>query len=1129
MSVGVSRERGGPHVVEHTLQLSNAPDAVPAARRFVREQLHGTALEHRADDCELILSELVTNATLHGRPPVTVGVQISADRARLEVADTSAGTPVRPVHGPEAMTGRGLMLVDALSERWGLDRRPRGKLVWAEVGLAESSPKQPARPGPVCDELPEPVAGSLTPSGEPRFRIELGDVPTDLLLAAKAHVDSVIREFVLVSAGAASGQTAAIPGDLARLIDTVTTRFAEARDEIKRQALGSAAAADERTHLVLTLPLSAADAGLEYLHALGEVDAYARAARLLTLETPPQHRAFREWYVTSLVEQLRALGKGEEPPPRVSFEHHLLDELEIVATAHRATDRAARLQQVTASLAGATSLEDVAQVVVAQGVEALGASRGALLVPTNDGHFDVLANVHYGDALLRSLQESGVQASLPSAEALRSMQPVWLESPEQRDLTFPQMRAVEPRTVSLCAVPLVLAGRVLGVLRLSFESPHLFDEEERAFVLAFTAQTVQALDRADLYTLERRARADAETAVGRLSRLNQITAALAGASDVQQIGAIVAEEAHRTLGAQMSALCVLDSPDTLLTVEMEGASPGTLERWTTFPVAANLPASEVVRTRQTVVLRSRAEIEERYPALAGESRREHSLVCVPLLVGKRTRGALSLTFPPTYVLDDDVVQLLGAFGHQCALAIERAHLVSAERTARNRASFLADSTARVASSLDPDDTLANLTDLVVPELADWCAVYLANESGRVGAATAKHRDGELTLLMRRLQREHPLDTGKAGDIAEVLQTGRRVCYPEASAQRQDQLCALFGGGERAEPLRPRSVIAVPFVRRESLLGAMVLARVDGPAYSDDELMLATELADRAAVALDNAARFRHEREVALTLQRSLLPQVLPRVPGLALAWRYFPGAEGTNIGGDWYDVIPLEDGRVALIIGDVMGRGLQAAAVMGQLRATARAHVYAGLGPAEALARIDTELMRLEQDQIATVLLGILDSGSGRFTMTSAGHLPPLVRAPGGEVSYLDVPPGPPLGTGSNGYTEVEVTLAAGATVLLYTDGLVEDRWLPIDQGMATLAAAARASREPELLCDRALVALGRDTEHDDDTAMLAVHFAPGSKGSRPGSRSAQDGRNVRTGDRPLLALVDSRETTRNE
>jgi len=1072
----------------HTLQLDDAPDAVPVARHFVREKLRGTPLEHRSGDSELILTELVTNATLHGTPPVTVGVQVSSDTARLEVADASSGTPVGLVRDPEAMTGRGLMLVEALSDRWGVDRRDHGKLVWAEVGL---TPTQPENESPTTLPVRPDVTGTLegldTTSGLPEHTIELGDVPTDLLVAAKAHVDSIVREFALVSSGAASGQSAAVSADMARLIDAVTSRFAQARESIKRQAIAAAAAGQVRTRLVLTLPLAAADAGREYLRALDEVDAYARAARLLTLETPPQHRAFRQWYVSSLVDQLSALAHGEEPPEPLPFEQFLLDELEVVARAHRATDRAARLQHVTASLAGAISTEEVAKVAVSQGVEAIEASGGALLVPTETGRFEVLAEIHYRAELLERLREGGIDAHLPAAAALRSGYAVWIESPEQRDQRFPELRRIEPEVVSLCAVPLSLAGRTLGVLRLSFASPHLFDEEERAFVLAFAAQIGQALERAELYNSERRARSDAETAVGRLRRLNQVTAALAAASDIRQISAVVADAAGRTLGAGISALCLVENGDTLRTVHSQGTSPGTRRRWQTFPLSADVPASEATRERRPVVVQSRAEIEQRYPALVGELPRDESLVCVPLVVGAHSLGALCLSFDRSYVVDDEAVDLLVAIGRQCALAIERAHLVGAEREARARSGFLADSTARVASSLDPEETMENLSDLIVPELADWSAVYLADEVGRVVTVTGKHSEPALTLAMRSLLKQNAVDVGYSGEVGEVMLNGRRVRYPEVTPEQQKQVFALFGG-EPVDELRVSSLMAVPFVRRERIVGLLVMARTRGT-YSDSDLMLATELADRAAVALDNATRFLRERDVALTLQRSLLPQVLPHVPGLALAWRYFPGATGTNVGGDWYDVIELDRGRVALIIGDVMGRGLRAAAVMGQLRATARAHVYADLSPAQVLARVDTELMRLEQEQIATALMAILDPGTGSLTVASAGHLPPLVRTDDGEVDFLDVEPGPPLGAGAGGYADLEVKLAAGATVLLYTDGLVEDRRLPIDEGMATLAAAATVSREPELLCDRALVALGRDSEHDDDTAMLAVHF----------------------------------------
>jgi serine phosphatase RsbU (regulator of sigma subunit) len=175
-----------------------------------------------------------------------------------------------------------------------------------------------------------------------------------------------------------------------------------------------------------------------------------------------------------------------------------------------------------------------------------------------------------------------------------------------------------------------------------------------------------------------------------------------------------------------------------------------------------------------------------------------------------------------------------------------------------------------------------------------------------------------------------------------------------------------------------------------------------------------------------------------------------------------------------------------LVIGDVMGRGLRAAALMGQLRATARAHASTEVGPAEVLRRLDTALARLEQDQITTALFALLDPRTGSMTVATAGHLPPLL-AVDGVAQYVDVSPGPPLGAGSAEYPEKTLVLPPGAMLLLYTDGLVEDRQLPVDHGLETLRSAVASARSPEQMCDQALVALGRDSQHDDDTAMLAV------------------------------------------
>lgn len=313
------------------LRVDATPDAVPRARKTLGACLaDGSApVRDLVGDAKLLAGELLTNAVLHGTPPVDLRVVARADCLRLEVADTSPVTPLRARGGSDTMTGRGLALVAGLAARWGTQVNDDGKVVWAELDLADPLAAVPAQP--TSDSVPPvrpPVVQPRSPGrpglvAEPRYRVWLGDVSTELLLAAKSHVDNLVREFALVASGATSGESSAVPPQLAELIGQVTTRFAEARRMIRQQAIEAAAAGQRSTRLELLLPASAADAGEEYLAALDQADEYARAARLLTLESPPQHWAFRRWYVSSLVDQLRAAAGGQPIPEPSSFEDFL--------------------------------------------------------------------------------------------------------------------------------------------------------------------------------------------------------------------------------------------------------------------------------------------------------------------------------------------------------------------------------------------------------------------------------------------------------------------------------------------------------------------------------------------------------------------------------------------------------------------------------------------------------------------------------------------------------------------------------------------------------------------------------------------------------------------------------------
>ncbi|MCX5074258.1 SpoIIE family protein phosphatase [Streptomyces sp. NPDC060334] len=249
-----------------------------------------------------------------------------------------------------------------------------------------------------------------------------------------------------------------------------------------------------------------------------------------------------------------------------------------------------------------------------------------------------------------------------------------------------------------------------------------------------------------------------------------------------------------------------------------------------------------------------------------------------------------------------------------------------------------------------------------------------------------------------------------------------------------------------------------------------------------------DVTDHAEAAERLRASERRQREAAVTLQRSLLPQELEQPDDLRIAATYQPGGTEAAVGGDWYDVITLGAGRTALVIGDVMGRGVRAAAVMGQLRTAVRAYARLDLPPHEVLQLLDGLAAEIDASQIATCVYAVHDPNEGLLAYASAGHLPILVRDEHGTVRRAADPTGPPLGTGGWLHTSGTIALGPGSTAVLYTDGLVERRGEDIDEGVAALERAlAGAQGTPSVICDRLMRALGVDADHDDDVAVMVL------------------------------------------
>lgn len=254
------------------------------------------------------------------------------------------------------------------------------------------------------------------------------------------------------------------------------------------------------------------------------------------------------------------------------------------------------------------------------------------------------------------------------------------------------------------------------------------------------------------------------------------------------------------------------------------------------------------------------------------------------------------------------------------------------------------------------------------------------------------------------------------------------------------------------------------------------------------LVFAADVTDQVEAAERLRASERRQREAAVTLQRSLLPQELEQPDDLRVAATYQPGCTDAAVGGDWYDVITLGAGRTALVIGDVMGRGVRAAAVMGQLRTAVRAYARLDLPPHEVLQLLDGLAGEIDPHQIATCVYAVHDPNEGRLVYSSAGHLPILVRDPDGRIHTAAEPTGPPLGTGGWPHASGSVPLGPGYTAVLYTDGLVERRDRDIDEGISALEQAlAGATGSPQVVCDRLIRALGVTAGHDDDVALLVL------------------------------------------
>jgi GAF domain-containing protein len=678
----------------HQVAVGAVAGSVPVVRRFVRSLPVVAGVD--SFDVELVVAELVSNAVLHGGDPVEVRVFEVDDGLRVEVADGGPGMPAAGRSGPDAMTGRGLALVAALAAEWGVEPLATGgKVVWAwfRAGVVN----YPGGPiGTVTSQEFRYPPGDESTGDEPRYAVDLGSVPTHLLVQAKTHVDNVVREFAL-AAQAATRHDEPVPGATDKLIQTVTGTFADARTQLKALAAEAAARGEEDTRVVLHLPPSAADAAENYLAALDETDIYARAAQLLTLPAPATHQVLRRWYLQSVAEQLRAASRGLPRPPARRFVEVLADEVDELGVLREEQRRLELLDSVSASLSGVSDVDEIASTVVEGARRHLGAHTAWVYLLGEDGILRSIAMATDSPGWAARFEEFPLEADTPASAVVRSGEPIVLPSLAQIEATFPSLRGVYPTERMLYVVPLRASGRTLGALSLTYRPAARIDEPSRvSFVTALSSMLAQALERA----LSQRQAAEANE---RLALLVEASTALLASPDL----AASLEAVGRLAVPRLADCCVVHVVEegesvALMVRHSDPEMQAAAERW----AAAYSPRRDdpggpasVLRTGVSAIVSdaplARDSADAAPQAAADDARDDeglraahamglHSSVTAPLMGRHRVVGVITLIYTDLsgrrYRPAD--VSLVEDLACRAALAIEAAEVLQGRAYSR---------------------------------------------------------------------------------------------------------------------------------------------------------------------------------------------------------------------------------------------------------------------------------------------------------------------------------------------------------------------------------------------------------------------------------------------------------------
>jgi serine phosphatase RsbU (regulator of sigma subunit)/anti-sigma regulatory factor (Ser/Thr protein kinase) len=635
---------------------------------------------------------------------------------------------------------------------------------------------------------------------------------------------------------------------------------------------------------------------------------------------------------------------------------------------------------------------------------------------------------------------------------------------------------------SLIWIPIVVGPQAERTLLLGWQSV-ISEPDASTVILArrFADQAGLAFEQLD----RRLAQAEAARRAERTRRLQLVTAALSQAATASDVGSSCLEHAIAAAGADAGIIAFLaPSGDEVALVSSQGYDDEAVERWRTLPLDTKIPLTAAISSGQPIWA---LDDETAAPFLAsapsGGPDGERAWIALPMTGGAGSRGALQLGFKDLRELGDEDREWLQALTSQCSQAFERSRLLDEERRLRRRSEQLQRMTASLSGAVAQRD----VADVVVAQIVE------AVGAGAAGLAVLDEASGLVTTLSSQ---------GYDQDVVQPLLNasldaptpGNRAIRRRATRIYETlvEIGAEFPEAARDLALTGHASVAfVPLLVGGRVVGLLVASWAERTTLSDEEQTFLESLAGQASQALERARHFESERTIAETLQRSVLPEALPRVEGAELAARYLPGTAELEVGGDWFDAIPLSNGRLGLVVGDVVGKGVQAAAMMAQLRNALRAFALDQMKPSSTVTRLNRLAEELSDSTFATLVYVVVDPVAHVCRFTSAGHPPPLVLYPEGRAEFLEGGRGLPLGTvADTSYTQDVVQIPVGTTLVLYTDGLIERRGSTIDEGLELLRVTAlEGLGDPDGLVEHILSELVGLDERRDDIALLAVRL----------------------------------------